>query len=113
MQLFEADLAARARKPSHRAALGGAPGCPGARAWVSGANHDAHPSQKQPRTGDGAGEGKKQRARSWRQQTKRKGRLGPKRRVACRGFPLDSDQEKSNGVKGFRICKLLKKRDSS
>ena len=41
---------------------------------------------------------------------KRKGKLGPKRRVACRGFPLDSDQDKSNGVKAFRICKLLKER---
>lgn len=38
---------------------------------------------------------------------KRKERLGPKKRVACRGFPLDSDQDKSNGVKGFRIRKLL------
>lgn len=75
--------------------------------------HGAHPSQKQPdraHTGDGADECQKLRAQSWRQLMKRKRRLGPKRRVACRGFPLDSDQDKSNGVKGFRICKLLKER---
>lgn len=35
------------------------------------------------------------------------GILGPKRREAYRRFPLDSDQDKNDGVKGFRICKLL------
>lgn len=34
--------------------------------------------------------------------------LGTKRREAYGRFPLDSDQDKSGGVKGFRICKLLK-----
>lgn len=75
--------------------------------WVSGADHDAHPSQKHPHRmlrehPLETGQVNTRRALSPRQQ------MGPKRRVPCRGFPLGLDHDKSNGVKGFRICKLLK-----